>query len=124
MSQKFRFAIFIENNILWTTSANLSNYKIINEILLVVYELHSYCRPVQSHRKKQGQLNSPPPQNCKLSTQTLFTPAQNTEIPKMKNYLSSNAVLITLRMEAKDKGTAEEQKYFFSSFQINQTNTD
>lgn len=35
-SLKFHFAVFIENNILWITSANLSNYKIVSENLLVV----------------------------------------------------------------------------------------
>lgn len=33
---KLHFAIFIENNIVWITSANLSNYKITSENLLVV----------------------------------------------------------------------------------------
>lgn len=33
---KFHFAMFIENNIVWITSANLSNYKIVSENLLVV----------------------------------------------------------------------------------------
>lgn len=63
--------------------------------------------------RKQGQLNSPLPQNRKLSTQTILRLVQNTEIPKIKNYLRSNAVFTTLRMESKDKGKEEEDKLCF-----------